>query len=100
MILIKSYSIPPVLIMWNDDCQFLAEQVDLALHDFDLHAMITSGIEGTHVRASKHYRGQALDFRKVWSPTLQTKILQSITARLGAHGRYILESDHLHTEII
>ena len=100
MILVKSDSVPPVLLMWTDEIRFLAEAVDAALHDFALHALITSGMEGVHRHASKHYKSEALDFRIVWSPVQRDGVLRALTGRFGPRGRYILESDHLHTEIV
>jgi len=100
MIIIKSDSVPPVMLMWTDETRFLAEAVDATLHDFALHALITSGIEGTHRRASKHYKAEALDFRIVWSPVQRDGVLRALGGRLGPRGRYILESDHLHTETV
>jgi len=100
MILIKSDSIPPVLLMWTDETRFLAEAVDAALHDFALHALITSGMEGVHRRASKHYKAEAVDFRIVWTTVQRDGILRAILGRFGPRGRFILESDHLHTETV
>lgn len=100
MIVIKNDSVPPVLIHWTPEVARLVEAVDASLHTLNLHAFITSGMEGTHKRGSKHYRGEAVDFRVNWSPSYRAQFFEELTKRLGGWGRYILETDHLHTETI
>ena len=98
MIQIKPDSVPPVLLQYTAQTDFLTKAVDEALHPLGLHAFLTSGMEGTHTRDSKHYRGEAVDFRKVWTAAQETVFLQRLTKQLGTRGKYILESDHLHVE--
>lgn len=100
MILIKPDSVPPVLIQYTPDVDFLTKAVDEALHPLNLHAFLTSGMEGTHTRDSKHYRGEAVDFRKVWTAAQEPVFLQRLARQFGTRARYILETDHLHTETI
>ena len=100
MILVKPDSVPPVLLHYTTDVDFLTKAVDEALHSFGLHAFITSGMEGTHTRQSKHYRGEAVDFRKVWTPAQEAGFLERLSRQFGTAARYIMETDHLHTETI
>lgn len=100
MILVKSDSVPPVLIQWTPEVDFLVKAVSSALSMFGLVAVITSGMEGTHTRASEHYYARAVDFRIVWTKTQETAVLTEVAIRLGKRGKLILESDHLHTEAV
>jgi len=100
MILVKPDSVPPVLLHYTDDVHFLIRSVDEALHDFGLHAFITSGMEGVHTRASKHFKSQAVDFRLVWALERRDLVLQAIKNKFGTRAKYILEPDHLHTETL
>ena len=76
----------------------IIKAVETALHPFSLHAVITSGFEGIHGIASKHYLNMAVDFRIVWSKAKEPQILKSIAKSLPAGYRYIREIDHLHVE--
>jgi hypothetical protein len=100
MIQIKGGSVPPVLLQWTPEVELLTGIVDEVLHGFGLHAFLTSGMEGTHRRQSKHYRGEAVDFRIVWSPAQRAPLFMALEKRLVGTGRYFLESDHLHVETI
>jgi hypothetical protein len=100
MITIKGDSVPPVLIMWTPEVDLLVGIVDETLHMFGLHAVVTSGMEGTHSRKSKHYRGYAVDFRVNWTKTQEKAFLTALSKKLEGSGRAILETDHLHVETI
>jgi len=99
MFWIKPDSVPPVLLHFTPEVDFLVNMVDQALHKLGAHAYITSGMEGTHKRASKHYAGQAVDFRINWAPSYRVEFFQELTKLFGSSARYFLETDHLHTEI-
>ena len=58
---------------------------------------VSSGTEGRHTRASKHYAGLALDLRISDLPagTVQS-VAEKLAANLGADFTVLLESDHIH----
>lgn len=100
MILVKPDSVPPVLLHYTPEVDRLCRMVDEVLHGFGLHAVITSGMEGTHKRQSKHYSGRAVDFRINWPSGKRTEFFEMLQKRMGSEAKYILESDHLHTEMV
>lgn len=67
--------------------------------------VVTSGNDGTHMNGSKHYMGEAFDFRvHHWPMGLKDKIYQDIKAQLGKEFDCLLEAvgtpnEHLHVEI-
>ena len=62
-------------------------------------AVVTSGRDSKHMTGSKHYTGNALDFRTHnFSPETLAQIMSSMKARLGRDYDVVLESDHLHVE--
>ena len=64
-----------------------------------LEITITSGNDGKHMKGSKHYTYEALDFRtRDLSKTNVTKVMTMLRGRLGPHYDVILEHDHLHVE--
>lgn len=61
--------------------------------------VITSALDGTHMVGSKHYIGQALDFRnRDLDSNLQTIILDKMKVSLGLDFDIVLEKDHIHVE--
>jgi hypothetical protein len=61
--------------------------------------VITSGDDGTHKRQSKHYDGDALDFRtRDMTRDRAIKIVAEVRASLGRDFDVILEDDHVHGE--
>lgn len=61
--------------------------------------VITSGLDGVHKKHSKHYLGQALDFRTLdMDRTTAIKIVDMAQQRLGNDFDVILESNHIHCE--
>lgn len=90
----------PICITFTQEIEHILSSVDNALHEFELHAFITSGCDGVHLPNSKHFTNQALDFRIVWSPGQGERVLQSVTRHLGKMYKVKLESDHLHVEAI
>lgn len=100
MIFVKQDSVPPVLLHYTPDVAMLVETVDTVLHTFGLHAFVTSGMDGTHKRGSQHYEGKAVDFRINWGANNRAQFFELLTRAFGSRARYILESDHLHTETI
>ena len=59
--------------------------------------VITSGIEGKHSRASKHYGGDAIDIRtrNLEDPS---GFADALKRALGDDFDVILESNHIHVE--
>ena len=58
--------------------------------------VVTSVIDGEHMRGSNHWKGMAADLR-IWN--LDGHIAASkLSARLGADFDVVLESDHIHVE--
>lgn len=99
MFAIKADSVPPVLIQWTDDVRMLVEAVDGVLHSFAYHALITSAMEGVHIRASKHYTSKAVDFRIVWKASQEQAILTKLMDTFTGWATFIRETDHLHCEV-
>lgn len=60
---------------------------------------ITAGTDGKHMVGSRHYIGQALDFRTSNLTSHEVDAFKELLAnRLGPHYDVILESDHIHAE--
>lgn len=73
--------------------------IDPVFKEFGEESVITSGSEKYKhsAKRSRHYRGDALDFRHrffVWS--VKNKVLAELKARLGKHFVVVLESTHFH----
>jgi len=61
---------------------------------------ITSATDGTHMANSKHYSGDALDWR-IWESNQQgvtNDIVNELKYYLGNDYDVILETDHIHIE--
>jgi len=58
--------------------------------------VITSGTDGTHMHGSKHYTGDALDFRLNGTRTAEFEA--KLAARLGKAYQVIAEPSHTHVE--
>lgn len=105
MLDVKLSSIPPVSIVFTPIVGRIVAIVDNTLHDFNLHAIITSGCEGTHIGrsgpgGSQHYYNRAVDFRiSDWPGGRKQEIFGKILKALGPSFLAILETDHLHVEL-
>lgn len=65
----------------------------------DVDCVITSCIDGTHSVKSKHYTGNALDFRtRDMNGTQQQMFFDAVSSGLGTDYDVILEHNHLHVE--
>ena len=65
----------------------------------DKHAVITSGLDGTHSHNSLHYSGNALDWRTRHLESKQkTDLARQAQDLLGPDYDVVLESTHLHVE--
>jgi len=61
--------------------------------------VITSITEGSHVRGSEHYTGNAFDCRiRDMSEVRAKEIAHQIGSNLGADFDVIMETDHMHIE--
>lgn len=70
-----------------------------ALQQFGCDLMITSGSDGEHIRMSKHYSGEALDYRTNTIPVENLSfIVDMVSDALGSQFDVVLEPDHLHVE--
>lgn len=65
----------------------------------DVELVITSGCEGSHMKGSLHYIGEALDFR-TRDLTFAEQVLwrDRCVQELGPDYDVVLEKDHLHIE--
>lgn len=67
--------------------------------DINVDCVLTSGIDGRHSIKSKHYSGNALDFRtRDMNGTQQTMFADAMTVALGTDYDVVLEHNHLHVE--
>jgi hypothetical protein len=66
----------------------------------DRIAVITSGTENVKhsAKRSAHYRGDALDFRSRFFPTIEKKVevMEELQEALGPNFVVVLESTHYH----
>ena len=73
--------------------------VETVYRGFDVPCVVTSGTDGVHGKESKHYTGEALDFRiRDLKPEHRDTLVQSCQKILGQGFDIILESTHLHVE--
>ena len=62
--------------------------------------LITSGNDSTHMKGSRHYVNQALDFRtRDLTPEQIQAWAAEVRRRLGAGFDVVVEHDHLHVEV-
>jgi len=66
-------------------------------------ATITSALDGQHMNGSKHFTGEALDFRRVDWPAFNDSEAaaaqaDAIAAELGDQYDVLLEQTHVHVE--
>lgn len=59
---------------------------------------ITSGVDGNHKIGSKHYSGDALDWRTFDYPGSVPVWVKRIQQKLGGDFDVVIESDHIHIE--
>ncbi len=67
---------------------------------FGIDCIVTSGTDGTHDEHSKHYLGQALDFRvsNVHPDDLQA-LVQACKKACGEQYFVLFEGDHVHVQV-
>lgn len=67
--------------------------------ELGVEAVITSGIDGTHSKGSKHYAACALDFRTNSLPAGSwQEVRNKLAESLGEDFDVVLEEDHIHVE--
>ena len=64
------------------------------------HLIITSLLDGKHMKGSKHYDGLAVDLRirHLHEPD-RARVAEAINRALGPQYDVVLESDHIHIEL-
>jgi hypothetical protein len=80
--------------------QRIKDVAEIAFSRWNLQAVITSGRDGTHMQTSKHYSGEALDFRRWQSDGIgrTTDIVEELRRELGDDYDVVLEATHIHVE--
>lgn len=81
-------------------CMVIAAMVcDSVMATRDLDAVITCGIDGKHMKSSKHYVGLAFDLRSnTLGQNQQLEVCAEIKGALGDDFDVVVEGDHLHIE--
>lgn len=80
--------------------QAIINAANLSFGQYGLDAIITSAADGKHMARSKHYTGDALDFRR-WNADAKgvtVSVLRSLKDLLGSDYDIVLESTHFHVE--
>lgn len=88
------------LIGIKPEMTFAAIIVDQVYTQYNIQdCVITSGLDGQHKPHSKHYTGEALDFRTRNMPdNIAVLITDVAQQRLGENYDIIFETDHIHCE--
>jgi hypothetical protein len=71
--------------------------VEFFLNSHGQEMWITSGLEGEHMKDSKHYTGEAIDVR-IWDLINKQDCVTKIREALGTDYDVVLESSHIHIE--
>jgi len=71
--------------------------VDPIIESFKQETVITSCVDGTHMKGSRHYVGLAIDLR-TWTLETPDECIRVMKEHLGEDFDVILESDHIHME--
>lgn len=90
---------PGVQLTITEAINKILDGVNLAYLGFNVPCVVTSGSDGKHMKQSKHYTNEALDFR---ISDIQPQDLQPIVKAckeiLGKDFDVVLEGNHLHVE--
>ncbi len=88
-----------VSIRGGDPLPFILAVVSSVLDEHGFDTIITSVIDGTHGRGSRHYVRLAMDFRTRHIPEhMRQQIHGLVKDALGAEFDVLLEPTHLHVE--
>lgn len=78
---------------------FVMPIVDSVFRDAGYEAVITSVLDGKHMRSSAHYTGRAVDLRTHTVPKAeQGLVAAALKLALGDDFDVILERNHIHLE--
>lgn len=77
--------------------------IDRLCAEYEVEAVVTSGVEGRHKSGSKHYDGYAIDLRtREFEGGSMGEVCRSFSERLQAelgNDYFVLqESDHIHLD--
>lgn len=78
----------------------IIDAAEYAFGKYGITPTITSAVDGTHMANSKHYTGDALDWR-IWESDargLTASIAAEMRYYLGSDYDVVLEKDHIHVE--
>lgn len=78
----------------------IIDAAEYAFGKYGIQPTITSAMDGNHMATSKHYTGDALDWR-IWESDRQgvtNNIVFEMRYYLGGDYDVVLESDHIHVE--
>ncbi len=78
----------------------IIDAAEYAFGKYGIIPTITSAMDGSHMATSKHYTGDALDWR-IWESDargLTNTIVSEMRYYLGSDYDVVLESDHIHIE--
>ena len=91
---------PGVRVLGLQAGTLLAMQVAAeVLRGRDIELVITSVIDGGHSRGSKHYSGNAFDFRiRHMAPSQPEQVRDELSKALAGDYDVVLERDHIHVE--
>lgn len=83
---------PQMLVAWD--------AVEEVYDEYNVDAVLTSAVDGTHSLGSLHYVGYAIDTRTRDFPTQAQKqeARDKIAEILGAEFDVVLEANHIHIE--
>ena len=87
---VKSKGIQPEILL-------AIQEAREVYHQLGAETVITSLLDGKHMKGSKHYEGQAVDLRirHLHDPQLAFSLLRSA---LGRDYDVVLEKSHIHVE--
>jgi len=76
-------------------------EADKVWLDLDKELVVTSGLDSTHSAGSKHYSGNALDFRTRYFTKGECEIAyRELKTKLGVAFKVIWEKTHIHVEAV
>jgi hypothetical protein len=107
-VLVVAVAVTPAIaksgVVLDDPLKPTTEAIKIAAErafaEWNLTAVITSGRDGVHMASSKHYTGDALDFRRWQSDAIgrTTQIVEHMRSLLGSEFDVVLERTHIHAE--
>ena len=91
---------PGVRVLGTKPETLVAMQAAAAvLRHHDIEYVVTSIIDGVHARGSKHYSGNAFDFRtRHMAHGQPEQVRKELSDALAGDYDVVLERDHIHVE--